>query len=42
VRLLSGAGIALHALRINASGEPAHPLYLPYGLKPEPWRPSTN
>ena len=37
VRLLTDAGIALHALRINGSGAPAHPLYLPYGLTPEPW-----
>lgn len=37
VRLLTHAGIALHALRINGSGAPAHPLYLPYGLTPEPW-----
>lgn len=25
-----------HALRINVDGSPAHPLYLPYSLKPEP------
>lgn len=29
-------GHALSALRVNRSGEPAHPLYLPYSLKPEP------
>ncbi len=27
----------LHALRINADGTPAHPLYLPKHLKPQPW-----
>ena len=33
VRKLLG-GIPLHALRMNSSGEPAHPLYLPASLKP--------
>lgn len=27
----------LHYLRLNGSGEPAHPLYLPKSLKPRPW-----
>jgi hypothetical protein len=37
-RLLRGAGVALHVLRLNGSGEPAHPLYLPARLRPTPWK----
>lgn len=32
--------IKLHALRVNGSGEPAHPLYLPGRLKPKNWVPA--
>lgn len=31
---------ALHCLETNADGAPTHPLYLPAGLAPRPWRPA--
>lgn len=31
-------GMELFALRLNGSGEPAHPLYLPASLEAELWR----
>jgi hypothetical protein len=37
VRLLRGGGVSLHILRVNACGEPAHPLYLPGSLRARPW-----
>ena len=38
VRLLREAGVALHVLRLNGGGAPAHPLYLPSSLRARPWR----
>ena len=35
--LLENSGIKLHVLRLNGSGEPAHPLYLPGSLAPQRW-----
>jgi hypothetical protein len=35
--LLRKNNIATHTLRLNANGEPAHPLYLPSRLKALPW-----
>ncbi len=29
--------IDLHFIRQTKAGHPGHPLYLPYGLKPQPW-----
>jgi hypothetical protein len=33
-KLLGKAGIEARVLRMNAGGEPAHPLYLPARLRP--------
>lgn len=34
---LRGAGVQLHALRLTESGQPEHPLFIPYDAKPQPW-----
>ena len=38
--LLNKNKIQLHTLRVNANGEPAHPLYLPKNLKAKTWIPA--
>lgn len=38
VALLNAEGIELHLLRLNGSGTPAHPLYLPGSLKALAWK----
>ncbi len=35
---LRRAGVALHAFRLTAAGDPEHPLYLPATCRPEVWR----
>ena len=35
--LLCAAGVPMNVLRLNASGEPAHPLYLPASLRTTLW-----
>ena len=39
VAMLQRENITLHALRLNAGGQPAHPLYLSKELRPKRWRP---
>lgn len=36
-RMLSANGVETRCLRVNGTGEPAHPLYLPADLKPMPY-----
>ena len=38
VRMLKKNGIKLHALKLNSSGEPAHPLYLSNKLEIFEWK----
>ena len=36
--LIVGIGCEPYALKITGAGQPAHPLYLPANLEPQPWR----
>lgn len=36
-RRLGAAGVALSCLDLTAAGEPRHPLYVPYSVRPRPW-----
>lgn len=38
LKILRDAGVKPHALRLTKGGMPAHPLYLPYSLTPEPMK----
>ena len=38
VQFLKKDGVNLNYLKINNSGHPAHPLYLPGGIEPKRWR----
>ncbi len=38
VHALRAAGVALHFLKMNGSGQPAHPLYLSGSLEPVSWK----
>lgn len=35
--VLESAGVKLHYLRMAKSGQPCHPLYVPYSEKPKEW-----
>ena len=39
LRLLDAAGLPALALKISKTGQPSHPLYLPYELLPVPFAP---
>lgn len=39
VAILQKAGVTLHALKLNKSGQPQHPLYIAHSVKPVIWTP---
>lgn len=42
VAMLRKAGVSLWALKLSQTGEPCHPLYLPYQLEPGLWTPKAS
>jgi hypothetical protein len=36
-KILAGVGVRLHYLKMNGTGEPSHPLYLPASCRPIEW-----
>lgn len=42
VAKLRAAGVALHGLRWNRDGQPAHPLYIPLAVSPTLWAPTVD
>jgi len=36
-QMLRETGVTPHVLRLNSSGTPSHPLYLPMDIEPQPW-----
>jgi hypothetical protein len=40
-RMITEHGLTAHALGSTRSGQPRHPLYVPYAISPQPWRSPT-
>ena len=39
IKILAEIPVPLHALKLNGTGQPAHPLYLPANLQPMAFNP---